>query len=49
MTSLIDYAKTEEIKTGYKAWRDKSPENQKAWKEGKTGFPLIDASMQLFN
>lgn len=38
MTSLIDYAKTEEIKTGYKAWRDKSPENQQAWKEALEGF-----------
>ncbi len=38
MTSLIDYAKTEKIKTGYIAWRDKSPENQEAWLEALEGF-----------
>ena len=38
MKSLNEYAQTENIKTGYKAWRDKSPENQQAWKEAVEGF-----------
>ena len=38
MTSLIDYAKSEKITTGYKAWRDKSPENQEAWLEALEGY-----------
>ena len=38
MQSLNEYAQTENIKTGYKAWRDKSPENQQAWKEAVEGF-----------
>ncbi len=38
MTSLIDYAKSEGVKTGYTAWRDKSPENQQAWLEAIEGF-----------
>ena len=38
MTSLIDYAKNSNLKTGYTAWRDKSPENQEAWKEALEGF-----------
>ena len=38
MTSLNEYAKSEDIKTGYTAWRDKSPENQQAWLEAIEGF-----------
>ena len=38
MKSLNEYAKSEDIKTGYTAWRDKSPENQKAWLEALEGF-----------
>ena len=38
MKSLNEYPQTENIKTGYKAWRDKSPENQQAWKEAVEGF-----------
>ena len=38
MTSLNEYANSENIKTGYTAWRDKSPENQKAWQEALEGF-----------
>tara|TARA_B100001996_G_C18305294_1_gene456326 strand:+ start:37 stop:264 length:228 start_codon:yes stop_codon:yes gene_type:complete len=38
MKSLIDYAQSEEIKTGYTAWRDKSPENREAWNEAIEGY-----------
>ena len=38
MTSLSDYATSEGVKTGYTAWRDKSPENQQAWLEAIEGF-----------
>jgi len=38
MTSLVEYAKSEKITTGYKAWRDKSPENKKSWEEALEGY-----------
>lgn len=38
MKSLNEYAKSEDITTGYTAWRDKSPENQEAWQEALEGF-----------
>jgi hypothetical protein len=36
--SLTDYAKNDSVSTGYTAWRDKSPENQKMWREAVDGY-----------
>ena len=38
MKSLNEYAKSEDVKTGYTAWRDKSQENHQAWLEAVEGF-----------
>tara|TARA_Y100000004_G_C8865454_1_gene390937 strand:+ start:652 stop:876 length:225 start_codon:yes stop_codon:yes gene_type:complete len=38
MSDLADFAKKDKIKTGYTPWREKSPENQKAWAEAVDGY-----------
>lgn len=38
MATLNEFAKTNTTRSGYKAWRDKTPENTKAWKEAVDGF-----------
>ena len=38
MVSLNEYAKTDKVSTGYKPWREKSPENAEAWAEAVKGY-----------
>ena len=35
---LNEFAKKNKSKPGYKAWREKSPENAQAWSEAIKGF-----------
>jgi hypothetical protein len=36
--TLAEYAKSDSVKTGYTAWKDKSEENRKAWQEAIDGY-----------
>ena len=38
MSDLANFAKKDKIKTGYTPWREKSPENEKAWAEAVDGY-----------
>ena len=47
MSDLANFAKKDKIKTGYTPWREKSPENEKAWAEAVDGYKSgISASVQ---
>lgn len=35
---LVSFAKANPSKTGYQAWREKSPENKEAWAEALEGY-----------
>ena len=36
--SLADYAKKDDVKTGYTAWKDLNDDNKKAWDEALAGY-----------
>jgi|TARA_B100000927_G_scaffold291468_1_gene293846 ferric-dicitrate binding protein FerR (iron transport regulator) len=38
MATLNEFAKKNNTRSGYAAWREKTPENQQAWKEAVEGF-----------
>ena len=38
MCTLNEFAKNNTVRSGYTAWRDKTPENTKAWVEAVEGY-----------
>ena len=38
MGTLNEFAKTNKKRSGYKAWREKTPENVEAWSEALAGY-----------
>ena len=38
MGTLHEFAKANKTRSGYKAWREKTPENKAAWSEALSGY-----------